>query len=294
MKLFSLLLTIIQARPDGSPTCQINTDKITAGMGPQQDLGFQALMKKRSPTTFSVEITSLKNVTSYNGILMYVTSKNESIHYGKFNFERVVVKDKFKFQNSCGNENIVGAAESTVTHGNGNPVNLTGLFMLELSEEELKIPDLVLKTVIAGGEGSNEPPAQTTSAQPQPTPNTVGKIQLPRGHPTIGNSLVRGHPALAARFVAAKIQLPNGHPNLDDLAKNGATLPNNHPPLSDFYQAATTLRKRQLDAKVGWQQLKDVVITGPGEKKEEIKNTTSNALGYKFATAVVLSILTTL
>ena len=301
MKFKSLfyLLNLAVSRPDGSPVCQLNVEAITKGMGPVQDLGFTAVMKKRSNTTFSIEFTNAKNLTSYSGILMYVAPKNnESVHYGKFTFERIPtnVQNKWKYVSgdTCSAANIKGASEGTVTHAKPDPVTLDGMFMLELSEEELKIPDLVLKSAIVGTGGR---PASTSSA-PASAPTTaappVGKVVLPAGHPIVGRALVQGHPPLSAKFAEAKIALPQGHPSLDSLAASGATIPSNHPPLSNFYVTSNVnVRKRQAapaSSNAAWQALKDVVITGPAPAPPSNNNTT-NATSHAISVGSISMLL---
>ena len=288
------LIVMVVSNPTGSPTCQMNLEAITAGMGEQQQLGFRAVMKKRSNTTFSVEFENSNNVTTFNGILMYVVGKNTSAHIGKFTFERIPTKvqDKWKYVSGdvCTANGVVGLTESTVTHAKPDAVDLEGMFMLEMTTEELKIPDLVLKTVIVStGASAPVPPPAPTPAPP------LGKVQLPPGHPTITNSIVKGHPSIKAQVAAAGITLPGGHPDLDSLTTNGGTIPNGHPPLSNYYIAATAaLQKRQAPAKtVPWQYLKDIVITGPGTggtpSAEGNKNSTSSAISFGSVSAIVLS-----
>ncbi|KAJ2993266.1 hypothetical protein HDV02_002510 [Globomyces sp. JEL0801] len=145
MKLYSLFCIVpILASPNGVPVCEINNQ--ISGMGPASELGYTIVpTKKDDGWTFTVANPSRSD---FQGILLYVTSSsNAKTHVGKFTIDN----QKFKYQNSdlCKRNAVNGALESTVVHSNPSRVPFTNTFQWTATADELNLPDLTVKAVIA-------------------------------------------------------------------------------------------------------------------------------------------------
>jgi hypothetical protein len=138
--------------PSGSPKCIINERSFTAGMGLQTvSLGFGMTAKPiNGSTAWSIQITGTR--PDYQGLLMYVTSKqNPNAHLGSFQFDNHK-KWRYLPQNVC--FNITQGPNGTITHKDGSRV-LIGhhtFTWIPSNRTELDRTNLVVSAVIASSD----------------------------------------------------------------------------------------------------------------------------------------------
>lgn len=147
--ILNLLVLLAAGKPNGAPGCKVNVSVITAGMGPPRDLGYSLVVTKKKETVFDVSLKNSKNRDCYQGILLYVTTlENTNIHYGKFSFKNT---QKWKFQkDACEKAKVNGPIEATVTHANPSKVPLNVTFTWTAKDErEAMMDGLIVSAAVA-------------------------------------------------------------------------------------------------------------------------------------------------
>jgi hypothetical protein len=150
-----ILIAATFANPNGAPKCSIFPTVITKAKGPEDNnLGYHFNVIKTENTTFEVSFLNINNRPDYQGLLMYVSSKDDPhTHIGKFTLPNFA---KWKYQDPHRCTGIAGSLESTVTHASASPVKDNEKFILKLTEEEMQLENMELHSVIASTDEGKE------------------------------------------------------------------------------------------------------------------------------------------
>lgn len=156
MKYFGILslASSVFAFGNGSPTCSIDATGTAEAMGNEtKDLGYTSDIKRLSKNEFEVSFANTAGRKDFQGLLMYIGSSTDPKgRIGKF---AIVDTKKFKFQDADKCSGFTGAKEATVTHANDAAVPVSTKFKFTLTDDEMKIPNFSLQSVIASGDGGS-------------------------------------------------------------------------------------------------------------------------------------------